>query len=213
VTAAAEPGPPIGEEVSRPKRKSELVTEQLLDAATVVFGERGFEAATVSEVARRCGMTSGAVYARWPNKRDLFLAAIEYTSAQRMLLLIKQAEAAADDKLGMLGANLLTSTRDETRNLWIEACVSASRDSSVHPTVAGCMELEAGDLTEIVEEGKASGVIDPALSTPAVVFLCQSLGLGTYLALRVQSPERPRLSGDDWSAVVERLIAAVGPRS
>ena len=78
-------------------------------------------------------MTSGAVYARWPNKRELFLAVIEHTSAQRMLLLIKQAETAADDKLEMLGANLLTSTRDEMRNLWIEACVSASRDPSVHP--------------------------------------------------------------------------------
>ena len=213
MTAAQDPGPPIHEETTQPRRKSERVTEQLLDAATAVFGERGFEAATVSEVARRCGMTSGAVYARWPNKRELFLAVIEHTSAQRMLLLIKQAEAAADDKLEMLGANLLTSTRDEMRNLWIEACVSASRDPSVHPTVAGCMELEAGDLTEIVEDGKATGVIDPALSTAAIVFLCQSLGLGTYLALRVQSPERPQLSSDDWSAVVDRLITAVAPRS
>ena len=64
MTAAQDPGPPLQEEIAQPKRKSERATEQLLDAATAVFGERGFEAATVSEVARRCGMTSGAVYAR-----------------------------------------------------------------------------------------------------------------------------------------------------
>ncbi|WP_420622683.1 TetR/AcrR family transcriptional regulator [Candidatus Poriferisodalis sp.] len=202
---------PVPAETASRSRGPEEVTERLLNSAITVFSERGFESATVSDIARTCGLTTGAIYARWPTKRELFTAVIEHTSAQRMLLLIKDAEATTAEKLTMLGATLFISTRDDTRNLWIEACVSASREPSLHPAVAQCQEAEAGDLAEIVAEGKASGVIDPSLSTDAVVFLCQSLSLGTYLAMRVQAEERGRPTDDDWSEIVARLIRAIRP--
>jgi len=197
--------------IAEPKRRSELVTEQLLDAAMAVFGERGYEAATVSAVARRCGMTSGAIYARWPNKQELFEAVVEHASAQRMLLLIKSVDATPAEKLALLGANLLNTGRDDTRNLWIEACVSASREGAKDAAIVHAQEVEASELVEIVDAGKEAGLIDPALSTAAIVLLCQALGLGSFLALRVQSPERPQPPDDEWSALVARLISAIGP--
>ena len=50
-------------------------TERLLDAAVAAFAEHGFEAATVSDIARRAGLTTGAIYARWTGKRDLIVDA------------------------------------------------------------------------------------------------------------------------------------------
>ncbi len=189
----------------------EEVTNRLLDAAVIVFGERGFEAATVAEIARSCGLTTGAIYARWASKREMFMAAVEHASAQRMLLLIKNLEATAEAKLSMLSANLLTDSRDRTRNLWLEACVVGGRDVSLHGTIARAQETEAFELAEIVEAGKAEGTIDASLSTEAVVFLCQSLGLGTYLALRSQALERPRPDDDDWNALMARVIECLRP--
>ncbi len=177
----------------------------------MVFGERGFEAATVSEVARRCGLTSGAIYARWPSKSEMFESVVEHASAQRMLLLIKSVNATPAEKLALLGDNLLNSGRDETRNLWIEACVSASREGTGDAAIVHAQEIEAEELVEIVDAGKEAGLIDPSLSTAAIVLLCQSLGLGSFLALRVQSPERPRPSDDEWSELIARIISAIGP--
>ena len=213
MTAAQDPGSTIHEVIAEPKRRSELVTEQLLNAAMAVFGERGYEAATVSAVARRCGMTSGAIYARWPNKQELFEAVVEHASAQRMLLLIKSVDATPAEKLALLGANLLNTGRDDTRNLWIEACVSASREGAKDAAIVHAQEVEASELVEIVDAGKEAGLIDPSLSTAAIVLLCQALGLGSFLALRVQSPERPQPPDDEWSALVARLISAIGPIS
>lgn len=213
MTAAQDPGSTIHEVIAEPKRRSELVTERLLDAAMAVFGERGYEAATVSAVARRCGMTSGAIYARWPNKQELFEAVVEHASAQRMLLLIKSVDATPAEKLALLGANLLNTGRDDTRNLWIEACVSASREGAKDAAIVHAQEVEATELVEIVDAGKEAGLIDPSLSTAAIVLLCQALGLGSFLALRVQSPERPQPPDDEWSALVARLISAIGPTS
>lgn len=195
------------------ERGPEGVTRRLLDSAVIVFGERGFEAATVSEIARKCSLTTGAIYARWASKREMFMATVEHASAQRMLLLIKNLDATTDEKLSMLGANLLTASRDQTRNLWIEACVSGSRDSGLHNAIAQAQETEAVELTEIVETGKAEGAIDPSLSTEAVVFLCQSLGLGTYLAMRSQVPERPKPDDDEWNPLMARLIGSLRPQA
>ncbi len=176
-----------------------------------MFGERGYEAATVAEIARSCDLTTGAIYARWASKREMFMATVEHASSQRMLLLIKNLDATAEAKLALLGSNLITDSRDRTRNLWIEACVSGSRDESLHGSIAHAQETEAVELAEIVEAGKAEGVVDPSLSTDAVVFLCQSLGLGTYLALRCQLPDRPRPADDDWNPLVARLIDSLRP--
>ena len=57
----------------RPPRqtRSQETLERLLDAAEEVFGERGFEAATVSEVVRRARSSVGAMYARFTDKDAL----------------------------------------------------------------------------------------------------------------------------------------------
>lgn len=182
-----------------------------MESATAVFGERGFEAATVSEIARRCGLTTGAIYARWTSKRELFMAAVEHASARRMLLLIKNLDVTADEKLAMLGANLLSPMRDGTRDLWIEASVNASRVEATRPVLAQFLELEERELAEIIDEGKASGVIDPELSTEAIVFLCHSLGFGTHLILRARRSDRTPLGDDDWNSLMARIIDAIGP--
>ena len=47
---------------------------ELLDAAAKVFSERGYEGASVAEIAERAGRTTGAIYAHFPTKEALFLA-------------------------------------------------------------------------------------------------------------------------------------------
>lgn len=54
-----------------------LTREKLLSAAEEVFAERGFEAATLEEVATRAGFTRGALYANFDGKSSLFLALLD----------------------------------------------------------------------------------------------------------------------------------------
>ena len=44
----------------------------MLEAAAEVFGERGFRAASLSDVADRAGYTIGAVYSNFASKDALF---------------------------------------------------------------------------------------------------------------------------------------------
>ena len=190
-------------------RRSQAVTRRLLDAAVEVFGECGFEAARVHEVARRCGMTTGAVYSRWPTKLDLFLAVVEYVSPQRMLFMVGSTDMSTEDKFATLGANLLSTSGQQFRDVMLEAFVTARRDESLAALVSASLAAEATSLSAMIAEGKESGLIDPSLSTEAMVLFCQALSLGTHLALSGESDGRPVPAPDDWNDLILRVIGAV----
>jgi DNA-binding transcriptional regulator YbjK len=48
--------------------------QQLLEAATTVFSERGFARATTKEIAKVAGVAEGTIYRHFADKRDLFYA-------------------------------------------------------------------------------------------------------------------------------------------
>jgi AcrR family transcriptional regulator len=51
--------------------------KKLIEAAAAVIGEKGFDRASLEEIAGRAGMTRGAVYGNFKDKDELFLALIE----------------------------------------------------------------------------------------------------------------------------------------
>jgi AcrR family transcriptional regulator len=51
--------------------------EAILDAATSLFAEFGFNDADTQELAERLGVGKGTVYRCFPSKRDLFLASVD----------------------------------------------------------------------------------------------------------------------------------------
>jgi AcrR family transcriptional regulator len=57
--------------------RAEDTRRRLLGAARRVFLRRGYQAATLDEVAGEAGFTKGAVYSRFGSKADLFLALVE----------------------------------------------------------------------------------------------------------------------------------------
>jgi AcrR family transcriptional regulator len=56
--------------------------QQLLDAATTVFSQRGFARATTKEIAQVAGVAEGTIYRHFADKQDLFYAAF---SAKRAI--------------------------------------------------------------------------------------------------------------------------------
>jgi AcrR family transcriptional regulator len=47
---------------------------EILEAAAAVFGEKGYNRATMKEIAARAGIVPGTIYLYFKNKRDLLLA-------------------------------------------------------------------------------------------------------------------------------------------
>ena len=54
--------------------KRERTRAALIEAARVLVREKGYERTTIEEVARRAGMTTGAIYGNFKNRDELFIA-------------------------------------------------------------------------------------------------------------------------------------------
>jgi AcrR family transcriptional regulator len=57
------------------RSSSEERREQLIAAAVTEFAENGFAATSTTQIAKRAGISQPYVYALFPNKHELFLAA------------------------------------------------------------------------------------------------------------------------------------------
>ena len=69
------PTRPLGRE-SRRERARAMRRADIVSAALEVFGEQGYDAATMDEIARRAEYTKRTLYAYFPSKLDLLLELI-----------------------------------------------------------------------------------------------------------------------------------------
>lgn len=65
------------------RRKADRPME-IVQAALLVFAEKGFAAAKLDEIARRAGVSKGALYLYYATKEDLFHAVVEQAIAPNM---------------------------------------------------------------------------------------------------------------------------------
>ena len=181
---------------------------RLLRAAAAVFGERGYAGAGVAEIARRAGLTTGAIYSQFADKAALLLEAIDAVSTNEVRAVLQGARPPrerATDILATVGSHLVEPTDDGGQALLLEAFVAARRD----PELAAMLRQRVGDqdrrLGKLIDEAKTDGTVDPALDTDAIVTLCHSIALG-FLLFRSIDRELP--TPDAWRAVIDRLVVA-----
>ncbi len=182
---------------------------RLLQAAAEVFGERGYDKAGVAEIARRAGVTTGAIYARYPGKAELLVEAIDPHAGDELesLFADHRFQGRMEDILLAAGSSLVDPDRDPRTSLLLESFVAARR----RPEVAAVLRervLERRDrLTAIIEAAKADGGIEGSLDTASMVLFCHALGFGFLLvdALDLDLPD-----ADDWQALISRLVDALG---
>ena len=167
-------------------------------------------AARIHEVARRVGLTTGAVYGRWPNKTELFAAALDYAFEQilpdRIIEHTDTAETTPLATLVSLAAALPTG--HEQREVLIPAFGSARNDDAVRETLARFVNAEANQLKRIVEQAKEAGLVDPEVPTAAWSLLCQAVALGTQMLLSAGLEEGNIPSEQDWNALLASLLGS-----
>lgn len=70
--------------------------QQILDIALAVFGERGYGAASMDQVAERAGVTKPVLYTHFGSKEGLLLACIARARAELLEVTSTAAASAAD---------------------------------------------------------------------------------------------------------------------
>ena len=71
-------------------RSKERNRQKILDSAIQLFRERGFEAATLRDIAREAGLSTGALFANFSDKNEIFLTVVEEENA-RVIRVMREA--------------------------------------------------------------------------------------------------------------------------
>ena len=98
------------------RRSAELkgtARQRLLDAALVELREHGYEGTSLQAIARRAGLSKGAIYWSFRDKRDLFLALIEerLDAAAQQLMATTKHYVCNDQEINRFGLSVQVDER------------------------------------------------------------------------------------------------------
>ena len=196
-----------------PRRRgdSEQTARRVVEAAAAEFIERGYDAAVISNIARRAGVTPGAIYPRWPHKSDLMVAALDHIFEQ---LLPEQrmkdmgiAGLSTSDVLALWASNVLAS--DDLQDVLVQVFGSARNNAAVRERLERFLNDQADQFHSLVERAKDEGLCDPDLDSVAVTLLLQAAGIGTHLVLSAGLADRHIPSVEDWVELVLQVARKV----
>lgn len=170
----------------RPSLRDEqkaLTRRRLLDSAEAVFARSGFYGASVDELAREAGATTGALYSNFAGKEDLFLALFEERIATDVgdysqivaegATVEQQARGAADHWMEIL------RERPDYFPLLMEFWAYAIRESALRERLAErftALRLASGRL--FMEAAERHGEPPPVEAGEFVGLLINALGNG-----------------------------------
>jgi AcrR family transcriptional regulator len=215
------PNPPSDRPRTKPPRPTRAERQaqtrsQLIDAAAQVFARRGFQAASVEEIAEEAGYSHGAVYSNFEGKADLFLAVFEDYMAERVRELAETQAALADDASLEVRARTLADqwmdrlARDrESFALHMEFLAHAGRDPQLARRFGTRSSAMREAVARYISHYQQEAGLEPAMPTDDLALILRALGIGLAIESLV-SPEavRHNLYGD----FVELLVSLLRER-
>jgi AcrR family transcriptional regulator len=98
--------------VRRKRADGQLSRERILDAATEVAAERGYEGASIALVSAKCGLPASSIYWHFTNKDDLIAAVIERSFADWLAAWQVPDEGTARERLAGMAMQIAKALLD-----------------------------------------------------------------------------------------------------
>jgi AcrR family transcriptional regulator len=178
---------------SEPRKRVRPTREQtrarLLAAAGTVFAERGYDRASLEDVAAAAGLTKGAVYSSFASKDELFYALMSERIGERLALATaavqRETSAAGESSAGEItreaaaGLTGLMASQADWHLLFIEFWTRAVRDPALRKDFARHRRAAREVIARFLEQQAAhAGVELPASAEQlAITVLALSNGI------------------------------------
>lgn len=184
--------------------QSEATRGRLLRAARELFGERGYAAVGTEEVVRAAGVTRGALYHQFADKRALFRAVFEELEQEVIAASASRMAAHPDDMLAAFKAGCRG---------WLEACAEPAAERILlvdAPAVLGwdvwreiAEQHGLGVVKASLEHGMATGALVRGPVDPLAHVIVGALDEAALYVARAENRTRAL---KETGAVVDRLI-------
>ncbi len=184
---------------------------RLLAAAAEVFAERGYDKAGVAEIARRAGVTTGAIYSRFASKAELLVEALDPHATDELdqLFADHQFQGRMEDILRQAGTALVKDHANlGTEPLLLEAIVAGRRNAEMGQVLRNRVLERQARLRTIIDSAKADGGIAGSFDTQALVTFCHAVGFGFLL---LDALDLPMPAPGPWEELIAHLVSSLRP--
>ena len=158
----------------------QLTRNKLIEAARDMFADRGYEAATVRDIAAAANLSTGAVFASFSDKADLFNEVIvaEYELMHAAMVAATDEAVPARETLIKLLTMAYQSYFPQIRLVQAALSFCWMRDLLSEPRHMAAVSLVYGHLAEVLQRGVDNGELSPDLD----VKLTSEMLWETYLS-------------------------------
>ena len=194
------------------KRRAETMEEnraKLIAAARKAFAEKGFAAASMDELTASVGLTRGALYHNFGDKKGLLAAVVAQVDGE----MAQQAKAAASgvsdawEKLVAEGIAYIRMAMDaEVQRIVLRDGPAFLGDPSQWPSQNSCLEATRKTITRLID----SGIMKP-VNVDAAAHLLNSAALNA--ALWVASSSEPEKALPNMIDVFTQLAGGLRHRA
>lgn len=194
--------------VNRKTAQADATRAELLRVARELFAARGYAAVGTEEIVRAAGVTRGALYHLFADKKALFAAVFEALEAELVERIAARALDAPDPLTGLRRA----------MTAWLDACAepAVQRIGLVDaPAVLGWEEWRAvgeryglGLTAAALEQAMAAGAIAPQ---PVRALAHVMVGAMDEAALFIARAEDPVAARQEAASVLARLVEGLRP--
>jgi AcrR family transcriptional regulator len=182
--------------------RARMYRDLIFDSAEFVFGEKGFDGATMQDIASEAGVSLKTVYARFPGKREIYSEIMQVRGREmaEAVLAARRSASSPVDKLD-LGTRAFVEYLFEHTD-WLRIHVRSRLSWAVRPkdeVVAALWQDGQDAYAAILREGIDSGVFwdeDPI-----------ELAVMVQALTKVQVSQALESGETDAEGVADRLVA------
>jgi AcrR family transcriptional regulator len=187
--------------------QSEATRAKLVKVARRLFAKHGYSAVGTEEVVKKAGVTRGALYHQFADKKDLFRAVFEQVEAEVSVGITTQAEADAAEPVEALRIGA---------RLWLDASLDPEVRRIVlldAPSVLGWdewREIVARYGLGLLAAGLGHAMEEGAIERQPVMALAHVItGALDAAALYVAEADDPQAARKEMDPVLERLVTTL----
>ena len=183
--------------------------EKLLNAAIKVFEQKGYEGASVVQIAEEAGLTTGSIYVHYKCKADLLVDAVRTNQDRAVGAIFERPSGpgGASTVLAALADRLVSRKPNET-TLLVEAMLASRRDPELADILASSLQQWADEVSKILKIGQEEGKLVDTVSADTASWFMLMVGIGSVMLRHLQLPNS---DPDEWNEFMGQLLAAYIP--
>lgn len=192
------------------KSKGERTKRKILDAATLLFNENGYDKTSVQDICEKAGISKGAFFHHFPTKELLFLEILN-EFLEKLDIRMKEIEKnsknvpqAMIDMTKILEEIFIISENKLT--IFLEFVKQAEKNEDIMKSLSKQFEKFEKYIENLIENGKKEGSIKNEINSKFFSSLIVSLSIGMILRKSLFKYDKKALSKELFDFIFNSII-------